>query len=230
MKKIILMAFSALILTSCKDFKNLSKAGNLIAEYCGSTNITISTAYYTDTKNGSVDSYEIQIKDAVDINNGNYPPEYLASVSAKTLYDNLNQEEKDDRDLIVVIIETPDKKFEYKYSIEKLSKVDFYLTTTREFILKIARGDSENLTNYLNNQTIDIQEFEKEIIKGKILRNDTLFKKINAIDLHCINFSLENELKMTELITFGEIGDGHIKFSTRFIDEKPEKISGITIY
>ncbi|UOK41597.1 MULTISPECIES: hypothetical protein [Flavobacterium] len=229
MKKILLSILITISLTSCKDYENLSKAGNLIAEYCASNDVTTSISTYTSTDKGSIDSYEIKIKNVADINNGNYPAEYLASIAAKTLFDNLNQDERNDRDLIVVSIETPNKKFEYNYSIKELSKVEQYFTITKEFIQKLKNGKFDNLENHLNSKTINIDEFNKNIIETLVVKNQSAFNKIEKIDLHCINISTEGQNKITELITFAVFGDSHIKFSTRFTENDPKRISGITI-
>ncbi|KGO90208.1 hypothetical protein [Flavobacterium suncheonense] len=229
MKRILLSILITISLTSCRNYENLSKAGNKIAEYCGSNDVTASISNFTSTDKGSIDSYEIKIRNVADINNGSYPSEYLASIAAKTLFDNLNQEERNDRDLIVVSIETPDKKFEYNYSIKELSKVDQYFAITKEFIQKLKDGDLENLANHLNRKTINIDEFNKNIIQTVIVKNQSVFNKIEKIDLHSINFSTVDNNKVTELISFAVFGDSHIKFSTRFIDSNPKKIAGITI-
>lgn len=230
MKKIVI-TLSFLLLVSCSsEIRNLTKARNAIVEYCGSEDVNVSSSYAADTNNGYTDFYEITIKNVSVINKENYPPEYLAAIAAKTLFDNLSEEERQDRDLIKVTIETPNKKLDYEYSIKALSKVDHYLTITKEFIFKLTKGDFENLNSLVNTETINSKEIEKNMVKGFTLGKDTLFKKIEIIDLRSITFTTIKNQTGTELITFGNYGNDHFEFSTRFLDNKPGKISGFSIY
>jgi hypothetical protein len=230
MKKILFNILIILTLTSCNNVENLSKAGNEIAKYFGTKDVTISFTNFTSTDNGSTESYKIDIKNVLEVNNGNYPPEYLASMSAKTLFDNLNKEEREERDNIIVKIEGSNKNFEYNYSMKDFSKVDQYFKITKEFIQKIKFGNLNGLNIYLNENTINLEEFNKNFINGTLLKNKELFKKIEKTDLHSINVSIENNIKIVELITFSVFGDSHIKLSTRFIEKSPDKISGISIF
>lgn len=230
MKTLFFSIFIILTLTGCNNFENLSKAGNEIAKYCGTNDVTMSISNFTSTDKGSIESYEINIKNVLDINNGNYPPEYLASIAAKTLYDNLSKEEREERDNVVVKIESPNKTFEYNYSIKDLSKVDHYFKITNKFIQKITSGDLNNLSNDLNKEAINLEEFNKNFINGTIKKNKQIFEKIEKTELHAINISFENKTKVIELITFSIFEDTHVKLSTRFIETSPNKISGISIY
>jgi hypothetical protein len=226
MKKIFFNIFVILTLSSCNNVENLSKAGNEIAKYCGTKDVTISFTNFTSTDNGSTESYKIDIKNVLEVNNGNYPPEYLASMSAKTLFDNLNNEERDN---IIVKIEGSNKNFEYKYSMKDFSKVDQYFKITKEFIQKVKSGNLNDLSKYLNEDTFDLKDFKENMINGVIKKNQAEFNKIEKVDLHSINITSEKNLKITELITFAVLGDTHFKFSTRFIEKSPNKISGISI-
>jgi hypothetical protein len=210
--------------------ENLSMAGNEVAKYCGSNDITMSISTFNSTDKGSVNSYEIKIKNVSDVNNGNYPPEYLASMSAKILFENLNEVEKKERDNIVVKIEAINKTFEYNYSIRDFNNIDQYFKITNEFIQKIKSGKIDDLNSYLNENEINLEDFNKNFINGTIAENIELFEKIEKINLHSINISTENNIKIIELITFSVFGDSHIKLSTRFIENSPNKISGITIF
>lgn len=230
MKKILFNILIILSLSSCNNVENLSKAGNEIAKYCGTNDVTMSISNFTSTDKGSIESYEIKIGKILDINNGSYPPEYLASIAAKTLFDNLNKEEREERDNIIVKIEGSNKNFEYNYSMNDFSKVDQYFKITNEFIQKIKSGKLSDLNSYLNEKTINLDEFNKNFINGTIAKNKEEFEKIEKTDLHAINISIENNVKIVELITFSVFGDSHVKLSTRFIEKSPDKISGISIF
>lgn len=229
MKKIFISIFIILTLTSCNNVENLSKAGNEIAKYCGTKDVTISFTNFTTTDKVSRESYNINIKNVSQINDGSYPPEYLASIAAKTLFDNINEEEREERDNIVVKIEETNKNFEYNYSIKDFAKVDQYFKITKEFIQKVKSGNLSDLSKYLNEDTFDLKDFKENMINGVIKKNQAEFNKIEKVDLHSINITSEKNLKITELITFAVFGDTHFKFSTRFIEKSPNKISGISI-
>jgi len=223
-------AISLLSLTSCSNYENLSKSADLIAEYSGTADVTVGTSNYVDTNKGSVDAYEITIKNVAEIDNQKYNPELLASYSAKVLFENLLDDEKKERDIVNVKIVSTNKIFEYKYSLEDIKLIDKYLKTSSDFFLKLKSKDYVKMyEDYIDRSIISDTIFKKDFIEKTVLKNEDVFSKISTIELNGFSINKIENKEIVEIISNSKLPDGHLNFSARFFKNGDGKIVGFDV-
>ena len=227
MKKILYLLF--LIIISCANVENLSNSANLIAEYCGSSNVSVGTSIYNDTESNEVKTLNIKIKNVEQINNGEYPAKYIASYSAKILNDNLDKNEFKDFDLIDVSIETPNETFEYQYSLNDINKIDSYFNTSKEFILSLKNSDYNRMYKLIDPNEINFEDFKANIVDDFLKKNDSLFNKIELIKLQGFSIIKNDEEEVIELVTLATIPNDYLTIYTRFTIQSNQKIAGFEI-
>ncbi len=227
MKKILYLVL--LIISSCSNIENLSNSANLIAEYCGTSNVSVGTSIYNDTKSSEVKTFNINIKNVEQINNGEYPAKYIASYSAKILNDNLDKNEFKDINLIDVNIETPNETFEYQYSLNDIDKIDSYFNTSKEFILRLKDSEYNKMYQLIDSNEINYYDYEANIVNGFLKKKNSIFNKIELIKLQGFSVRKSDEQEVIELVTLATVPNNYLTIYTRFTKQSNEKIAGFEI-
>jgi hypothetical protein len=230
MKLRIITLFFLITLNSCSNYENLSKSANLIAEYCGTSDVSVGTSKYMDTDNRNVEAFEIKIKNINEIDNNVYNPELLASYSAKILSENLTENDKKDKDLVNVIIESENKKYQYKYSLNEVKLIENYFEISKEFFLKLKSKEYDKMyDDFVDKKIIAKELFKNEFIDKVVAKNEKVFDKINSIELNGFNISKIKNNDVVEILSSSKLSEGTLSFSARFFKNGKGKIVGFEV-
>jgi hypothetical protein len=184
------------ILLGC-GLENSLKHATAITDYFGKSEVKVGTSFYKSTNGKDIDAYTIDMKNVQLIDDGQLTPEIAASKSALILYDNLNSEERKEKNSIDVTIESAEQKTEFKYPMKDIKRLTPFIEKSKKFISMLKEGNYEGMYSYLDHKTISKELFYKDFVDKLAQKNESIITKINAINV--LGFKIEKKLERVEI-------------------------------
>lgn len=168
-----------LCLVSCNtsDYKSFTEASKEIANYCGTQNVLVSTSTGYSTEK-EMNAYTITIGDMRVPDN--YPLNRIASHAAKLLYDKLNKEQRNDKNIIRVTISVTGKSETNDYKMADLAIAGKYIGKGRLMLDYIKKANYSGLKQSLDSKYFSEDNyinFQKDVLE----KNKAIFAKIDKV-------------------------------------------------
>ncbi|MFT3793909.1 hypothetical protein [Flavobacterium sp.] len=229
MKK-YLFIFCVALLGGCAEFQNLSKAATAIAEYAGTSDVTVGTSNFASTNKGSKESFKIVMKNVPQIDKNSYNPELLASYSAKILYDNLSDEERAEREVIDVQIVSQSRTVEYRYKQEDLKAVEKYAEVSKAFFSNLKTKQYDKMyDDFVDTTAFPKQAFVTDFVGALVAKNESVFADIVALEFTGFHVGEFKGKSLFEVVIFGKLKNGqHLTMLARFL-KGSDKVVGLKI-